>query len=92
VIAIIFNAVVNFALGVYVVLIGIATWRVLRGENVIDRLIGVDLIGMLLLGVLIIVSMIYQEGFYLDVALGLAAMGFVGTLALARYFADEQMF
>lgn len=91
-IPVILGAVVNFALGVYVVLIGIALWRVVRGENVVDRLIGLDLIGTLVLGVLVLVSLVTRDSIYLDVALGLAAMGFVGTLALARYFANEQMF
>ena len=84
--------VLYLALIVHIGLIGIALWRVWRGENVIDRLIGFDLTGILTLAILVLVSLIEQNSIYIDVALGLAALGFVSTIALAKYIADEQMF
>ena len=90
--ATILNVVLYLALIVHIVLIGIALWRVWRGENVIDRLIGFDLTGVLTLAILVLVSLIEQGSIYIDVALGLAALGFVSTIALAKYIADEQMF
>jgi multisubunit Na+/H+ antiporter MnhF subunit len=88
----ILNVVLYLALMIHIVLIGIALWRVWRGENVIDRLIGFDLTGILTLGILVLVSLIEQDSIYIDVALGLAALGFISTIALAKYIADEQMF
>jgi multisubunit Na+/H+ antiporter MnhF subunit len=90
--ATILNVVLYLALIVHIVLIGIALWRVWRGENVIDRLIGFDLTGVLTLAILVLVSLIEQDSIYIDVALGLAALGFISTIALAKYVADEQMF
>ena len=84
--------VLYLALIVHIGLIGIALWRVWRGENVIDRLIGFDLTGMLTLAILVLVSLVEQDSIYIDVALGLAALGFISTVALAKYTADEQMF
>ena len=66
--------------------------RVWRGENVIDRLIAVELVTTLFLAVLVLIALIFERTIYIDVALGLAALGFIGTLALAKYVADEQMF
>jgi multisubunit Na+/H+ antiporter MnhF subunit len=80
------------ALLTHIILMGIVLWRVLRGENVVDRLIGFDLTGTLTLAILVIVSLIEQASIFIDVALGLAALGFIGTIALAKYLADEQMF
>jgi multisubunit Na+/H+ antiporter MnhF subunit len=82
----------NAALAVHVGLIAVCVWRVWRGENVFDRLIGADLIGALILGVLVIVSLILRNSLYIDMALGLAALGAIGTIALARYLADQRMF
>ena len=90
--ATILNVVLYLALIVHIVLIGIALWRVWRGENVIDRLIAFDLTGILTLAILVLVSLIEQNSIYIDVALGLAALGFISTIALAKYVADEQMF
>ncbi len=80
------------ALVIHIVLMGIALWRVWRGENIVDRLIGADLITTITLAILVILAVIDRNSIYIDVALGLAALGFIGTIALAKYIADEQMF
>lgn len=77
---------------IYVVLLVVALHRVWRGENIVDRLIGVDLVTILTLGILVLLAIINRNSIYMDVALGLAALGFVSTIALAKYIADEQMF
>jgi multisubunit Na+/H+ antiporter MnhF subunit len=74
------------------VLIGVALWRIWRGDNIVDRLIGADLVTVLTLAVLVIIALITRNSIYIDVALALAALGFIGTIALAKYIADEQMF
>ena len=80
------------SLFVHIIMIGVAVWRVWRGENVIDRLIGVELVTTLFLAILVLVSLILRESIYIDIALVLGALGFVGTIALAKYVADEQVF
>ncbi len=80
------------ALAVHIVLIGVALWRIWRGENIVDRLISADLVTVLTLAVLVIIALITRNSIYIDVALALAALGFIGTIALAKYIADEQMF
>jgi multisubunit Na+/H+ antiporter MnhF subunit len=80
------------ALLVHIGLLAVILWRVWRGENVIDRLMGADLLGTLTLSILVLLALIEQDSIYVDVALGLAALGFISTIALAKYVADEQMF
>lgn len=80
------------ALALHILMLAIAVWRVWRGENVIDRLIGLDLVSTLFLAVLVLVALIYRDSVYLDIAIVLGALGFVGIIALAKYAADEQMF
>lgn len=84
--------VLQASLVIHILLLVVSIWRVWRGENVIDRLIASDLATTLALGVLVIVALIRVSSLYLDVALALALMGFVGTLALARYIVDQSMF
>lgn len=86
------SLVLRVALAVHVLLLSVCVWRVWRGENVIDRLIAADLVGTLMLAVLVLVSLTLGRPFYLDVALGLAALGVVGTIALAKYVADDRLF
>lgn len=77
---------------IHILLIAIAVWRVWRGENVIDRLIAVDLSSTLFLAVTVIIALISGDSIYIDVALVLAALGFISTVALSKYIATEKMF
>jgi multisubunit Na+/H+ antiporter MnhF subunit len=80
------------ALAVHVALIAVCVWRVWRGENIVDRLIGTDLISTLMLAVLVLIALIVRQSIYMDMALGLAALSVIGTVALAKYIADQRMF
>ncbi len=86
------SEVTAIVLVIYLVLLAAAVWRLWRGRTVADRLIGVDLVTTLLLSLLVLLSIIQRDSIFLDLALALAALGFITTLALAKYLADEQMF
>jgi multisubunit Na+/H+ antiporter MnhF subunit len=90
--ATILTYVLYLALLVHMGLLGVVLWRVWRGENVIDRLMGADLLSTLTLSILVLLALIEWDSIYIDVALGLAALGFIGIIALAKYVADEQIF
>jgi multisubunit Na+/H+ antiporter MnhF subunit len=84
--------VLYLALVVHIGLLAVVLWKVWRGDNIIDRLMSADLLGTLTLAVLVLLALIERDSIYIDVALGLAALGFIGIIALAKYVADEQMF
>lgn len=84
--------VLYIALALHVVMGAAAVWRIWRGDNVIDRLMAADLVATLTLAILVLISLIERDSIFIDVALGLAALGFISTIALAKYVADEQMF
>lgn len=80
------------SLAVHLVLMVIALRRLWRGENIVDRLLGADIITTLTISVVVLLALLNRNSLYLDVALGLAALGFIATIALTKYIADEQMF
>lgn len=84
--------VLYISLFIHILLIGISIWKVWRGENIIDRLMGTDLISTLTLAILILIALFEKNSIFIDVAVGLITLGFVSTIALAKYIADEQMF
>ena len=84
--------VVYASLVIHIVMITVCVWRVWRGENVIDRLIGVDLSSTLTLAVLVLLALITDDAIYIDVALALGALSFISTIALAKFSAEQQMF
>lgn len=88
----ILTLVLRASLVIHIGLLAVCVWRVCLGENAVDRLIGADLVGMLVLAVLVLLAVIQRDTVYIDVALGLAALGFITSIALAKFFADQQMF
>lgn len=84
--------VLYLALLVHAGLLAAVLWRLWRGENIIDRLTASDLLNILTLAIFVLLALIEQDSIYIDAALGLAALGFIGTIALAKYVADEQIF
>lgn len=63
----------------------LAFFRLLRGPLIADRVLALDLISGLCLGTLILVALQSDNSTYLNVALALAVISFLGTVALARY-------
>ncbi len=88
----IFEFVLQAALVVHTILLALVVYRVWRGKEIMERLVGADLVSTITLAILVLMALIQGESIYIDVALGLAALGFVSTIALAKYAADEQMF
>lgn len=86
----------NFVVwGVLIIHIGmllICVWRVWRGENIIDRLIGLDVTTMLVLIILILIAIIERNSIFFDIAIGLTALSAIASIALAKFIADQRMF
>lgn len=80
------------ALVLHVGMLGVVVWRIWRGETIADRLVGVDLVTTLLISTFVLLSIIQSNVIFIDLALAVAALGFISTIALAKYLADEQMF
>jgi multicomponent Na+:H+ antiporter subunit F len=87
-----FTTVLYISLAVHAALISYAIYRVWRGENVGDRLLGTELVGTLVISVLVLVAIVEDQNLFIDVALSLAALGFIGVVAFAKYATDERIF
>jgi multicomponent Na+:H+ antiporter subunit F len=63
--------------------------RVVRGPTLPDRVVAIDLIGVLIVGVIVVGAAATGEQAFLDVAIVIALISFVGTVAYARYVERE---
>ncbi|MCC6607373.1 MAG: hypothetical protein IT327_29480 [Anaerolineae bacterium] len=88
----VFNFVLQGALIIHTILLAFVVYQVWRGKEIMERIVGADLVSTITLAIMVLMALIQGDSIYIDVALGLAALGFVSTIALAKYAADEQMF
>jgi len=70
------------ALGLALVL---TLFRTLKGPTLPDRIVGLDLLGTLGISVAGVVALAARDAVYLDVAIVLALLSFLGTVAFAAY-------
>ena len=91
-IATILTITIYAALAIHTLLMSFAVWRVWRGENEIDRLLATELVGTLVLAVLVLIALLEKNSLFLDVALGMGMLGFIGIVAYAKFVTDERMF
>ncbi|SEF77136.1 multicomponent Na+:H+ antiporter subunit F [Caloramator fervidus] len=69
----------------YALLALMLLYRVLKGPSVVDRAVAADSIDILTVVALIVFSIFSNRSIYLDIALVLAILGFLGTVLIARY-------
>ena len=65
----------------------LSLYRVVRGPSIIDRIVGVNVIGTKTIAVIVLIGCLFERvEYFVDIALLYALINFVGALALARYF------
>lgn len=71
------------------VLIGLAMtlnlWRLIRGPDATDRVLALDTLTINAIALLVLFGIRAGSSAYFEAALILAAMGFVGTIALCKF-------
>ena len=75
----------NFALGAVSVSMLLCAWRLLRGPEITDRLLAVDTLYINTVALVILLGLRWQTALLFEAALIIAMLGFVSTVALARY-------
>lgn len=62
-----------------------ATWRLLVGPTLADRVVALDLVSMLLVVFLVVFSLVSGINAYIYAAIALALIAFLATVAFAHY-------
>jgi len=59
--------------------------RFLKGPDIPHRIVAFDLLAIILMGIIILYSIMVNEDVFLDVAIIMALIAFLGTVAYAQY-------
>ena len=77
--------VTQFALVTLGVALLIAVVRLVKGPTLPDRIVAMDLVGVLVVGLIVVLAASTEVRATLDAAIVIALIGFVGTVAYATY-------
>lgn len=80
---------VGLALGLLVLAMALSVMRVLRGPKPGDRIVAIDLFGVLAVAMIALFAIWMDRSVFLDAAIALALVAFFGTVAYARLIVSK---
>jgi multicomponent Na+:H+ antiporter subunit F len=79
---------IDITLGLLVLALFLAFVRLVRGPSLPARVVALDMMGALTVGIIAVYTVATRQTIFLDVASVLALIGFLGTVAFA-YFVEK---
>jgi len=66
-------------------------FRIYQGPSISDRAVGVDIMGVLFVGITGLSALYYDLPYLIDLSISLALFSFIGTIALAKYLEKRSL-
>ena len=76
---------------IQIALAAFCLFRVIRGPSIADRMVGIDILGILVVGICAILAIQTQRSFILDIGIAWIILSFIGTLTLAKYLSGKKL-
>ncbi|WP_457582648.1 cation:proton antiporter [Ensifer canadensis] len=74
-----------FALALLSLALLVTVWRIVRGPTLPDRVLGLDMLVAIAIGLIAVVAIRTGFNLYIDIAIALGLVGFLATVAFARF-------
>lgn len=75
----------DFAVGAVALAMLLCSWRLLRGPGLPDRILALDTLAINAVALVVLLGIRWQTAMLFEAALIIAMLGFVSTVALARF-------
>lgn len=79
------TAVIPLALFLFSISLLLNLYRLLRGPDITDRILGLDTLNINAIAVIVLAGIYMNTTMIFEAALLIALMGFVGTIAMTKY-------
>ncbi len=79
------NIAILIAFALVAAAVALNFWRLLRGPSTLDRILALDTLYVNTIALLVLLGIHLSSAIYFEVALLIALVGFVGTVALCKY-------
>ncbi|MCC6315219.1 MAG: pH regulation protein F [Thermomicrobiales bacterium] len=73
-------------------LVAFLVWGLTRARTVMTRILILDVLTLMLTALLILYADATRQSYYLDAAIALALLSFIGTIAAARFQSERRLF
>lgn len=66
-------------------------YRVMRGPTAADRIVAVDILGVLIIGLLALIGLFNDQSFFMDIGLIWALLSFIASLAFSKILEGRRL-
>ena len=66
-------------------------YRIIKGPTIADRMVGIDIFGILVVGLCAILAILTDQPFIIDIGIAWIILSFIGTLTLAKYLGGKKL-
>lgn len=79
------TAILNISLTLLVLAFALALYRLIKGPEINDRILALDLIASIVMGFILLYSVVINKAIYFDITIILSLVSFIGTVAISSY-------
>ena len=76
---------IAIALKITIVMVSLNVYRLVKGPDAPDRILALDSLSINAIALILLLGISINSRLYIESALLIAVMGFIGTVALAKY-------
>jgi multicomponent Na+:H+ antiporter subunit F len=82
---------IDFALYVLITAIALCLYRVMKGPTVADRVVAIEIMGVIVVGICVILSISTGKAYLIDIGIAWIILSFIGTLTMAKYLGRRRL-
>ena len=82
---------IDFSLWFLIALMALCLLRVVLGPTVADRVVAIDIMGIIVVGICVVVAVRTGKSFLIDIGIAWIILSFIGTLTMAKYLERRKL-
>lgn len=82
---------IDIALYILVGLCVLCLVRVILGPTIADRIVAIDIFGIIVVGICAVLTIKTNKSFILDIGIAWIILSFIGTLTMAKYLGRKKL-
>jgi multicomponent Na+:H+ antiporter subunit F len=82
---------IDFALYFLIALVILCLYRVIKGPTIADRVVAIEIMGIIVVGLCVILSISTGKAFLIDIGIAWIILSFIGTLTMAKYLERRRL-
>jgi len=66
-------------------------YRIIAGPTIVDRIVGIEKLGILFASICVVVILLTDQSWMIDIVIAWSILSFVSTLTLSKYLENKKL-